>query len=96
MPQNRQPHILNAASSLLGICFVLITGLKISGASSGTLLDEVAMVSAVGFVGACLFSFASMLQLPAPINYELIADLLFVLSMLCLFAAVLMFGRSLL
>jgi len=96
MSQNRQPHILNAASSLLGICFVLITGLKISGASDSTLLDEVAMASAVGFVASCLFSFASMLQLRAPINYELIADLLFVLSMLCLFAAVLMFGRSLL
>ncbi|BBU62529.1 hypothetical protein MSC49_24640 [Methylosinus sp. C49] len=96
MSQNRQPHILTAASNLLGICFVLITGLKISKVSDSTLLDEVAMVSAVGFVGACLFSFVSLLQLRAPLNYELIADILFVVAMLCLLAAVLMFGRSLL
>ncbi|WP_400767746.1 hypothetical protein [Methylosinus sporium] len=96
MSLNRQPHILTAASNLLGICFVLITGLKISKVSDSTLLDEVAMVSAVGFVGACLFSFASLLQLRTRVNYELIADLLFVLAMLGLFVAVLMFGRSLL
>ena len=50
------PHILNAASNLLGICFVLITGLKVSGASMGTPLDEIAIFTALLFVTSCILS----------------------------------------
>lgn len=95
MSNNRPPHILNAASNLLGISFVLITGLKLSGAADNTLADDLSLASAVGFLLSCLLSFASMRIESGRYTFEVAADYIFVLSMLCLFLAVLLFARNL-
>lgn len=96
MPDNRQPHILNAASNLLGICFVLIAGLKLSGASDHTLADEISMASALGFMLSCILSFVSMRAGRFDYRYERIADYIFIASMICLFVAVSIFAKNLL
>jgi hypothetical protein len=44
---NRHPHILNAASNLLGICFVVIGGLKISNLNARSYSDETAWLAAL-------------------------------------------------
>ncbi|OXE35295.1 MAG: hypothetical protein CGW95_14755 [Phenylobacterium zucineum] len=54
---DRHPHILNAASNLLGICFVIITGLRITRMSGHTLGDEFAWIAAFLFLAAILLSF---------------------------------------
>lgn len=43
---HRHPHILNAATNLLGICFVIIGGLKLTHQSDNTYSDEIAWVAA--------------------------------------------------
>jgi hypothetical protein len=42
----RHPHVLNAATNLLGICFIIIGGLKLTNQNSRTWSDEVAWVAA--------------------------------------------------
>lgn len=44
---NRHHHILNAASNLLGICFVIIGGLKISNLNARSYSDEAAWAAAL-------------------------------------------------
>src|ERR1700733_4879578 len=46
-PMHRPPHILNAATNLLGICFIIIGGLKLANQSSKTYSDEGAWAAAV-------------------------------------------------
>jgi len=55
-------HILNAASNLLGIALLIITGLHISNQGRGTIADEVAWGAAVLFSLSCLFSYQAIRQ----------------------------------
>ena len=57
---DRHPHILNAASNLLGICFVIITGLRITRLSGHTIGDEFAWGAAFLFLAAILLSFVNI------------------------------------
>jgi hypothetical protein len=47
----RHPHILSASTNLLGICFVIIGGLKLTGQNPRSYSDEIAWVAVV-----CLFA----------------------------------------
>jgi len=56
---NRHHHILNAASNLLGICFVIIGVLKISDLNAKSYSDEAAWLAAMLlFVSVILSYFA--------------------------------------
>lgn len=92
--RDSQPHILNAASNLLGICFVLITGLKISGASESTWLDEIAIVTAMLFALSCLLSYASIRTERSTQRLEAIADGFFLVALILLSTAVFTFGLT--
>jgi len=54
---DRHQHTLNAASTLLGICFVIITGLKLTNYNGRTVGDEAAWVAAVFFLVSIFTSF---------------------------------------
>ena len=43
---NRHPHILNAATNLLGICFVIIGGLKFTNRIARSYSDETVLLAA--------------------------------------------------
>lgn len=73
---DRSPHILNASSNLLGICFIVLTSLKFFGKSEQTLLDEISFVAIILFMGSCMFSFMSM-KVKKSNNLEKIADYIF-------------------
>ena len=47
---HRHPHLLNAASNLLGVCFVVIGALKLTHSNAQSYADEVAWGSAVFFL----------------------------------------------
>ena len=44
---DKSPHILNASSNLLGICFIVLTSLKLMDKSEKTVIDEVTIVAIV-------------------------------------------------
>jgi hypothetical protein len=92
MPQGKQPHILNAASNLLGICFVLITGLKLTRTSETTLADEISLFAALGLLGSCVLSYISLRSVKNTDRLEKIADYLFLVSLVLLFAAIVLFS----
>jgi hypothetical protein len=43
----KQPHILNAASNLLGIALLIIAGLNVSQIARHSIADEIAWVAAI-------------------------------------------------
>jgi hypothetical membrane protein len=57
---NRYPHILNAATNLLGICFVIIGGLKFSNLNAQSYSDEAAWVAALLLFVSVVFSYVGI------------------------------------
>ena len=56
----KSTHILNAASNLLGIAMLIVTGLKITEHSRGTYADEFALGAAVLLAVSCLLSYLAI------------------------------------
>ncbi len=71
-------HILGASANLLGICFAVFTVVRAMGRADSTLIDELALVSVLFFMGACLFSYASMRSRKRWVLYERVADSIFI------------------
>jgi hypothetical protein len=87
---NRSPHVLNASSNLLGLCFVVLTSLKVLKFSDTTLIDELTIGATILFMISCILSF-----LLIRINnkrYENIADLTFLLGLITLFVTTILFS----
>jgi hypothetical protein len=82
-------HILNAASNLLGIALIIITGLHLSGSTGRTIADEVAWVAAGCLAISTLLSYIAIRCEPEPSRSETWADRVFLVGLLCLVAAVL-------
>src|SRR5262249_43549330 len=57
---NRHPHILNAASNLLGICFVIIGALKLTSSNARSYADETAWAAAVMFLISIVASYCAI------------------------------------
>jgi hypothetical protein len=80
-------HILNAASNLLGISIVLITGLKVTGHGERTLADEIAWMAALCFAISCLLSYLDLRAEPEDTPHERWADRLFMVGLATLIVA---------
>ncbi|HEX3652946.1 MAG TPA: hypothetical protein VHU18_09005 [Rhizomicrobium sp.] len=59
-PMRRHPHVLNAATNLLGICFIIIGGLKLTNQDSKTWSDEIAWSAAFFMVISILLSYGGI------------------------------------
>jgi len=57
---HRHPHILNAATTLLGICFVIIGGLKLTDQNPKSYSDEIAWLAAASFCASILVSYSAI------------------------------------
>ena len=84
---DKSPHILNAASNLLGICFVVLTTLKALRVDYVRKIDELTAVTMFLLMIAIVFSFLSIRN-GRPV-WERMADISFVIAILCLFAVTL-------
>ncbi len=83
---NKSPHILNAASNLLGLCFVVLTSLKFLKLSERTYIDETVTIALVFFMLSCMLSFLSIRGNIKPgSRSEAVADYLFLGGMIVLF-----------
>ena len=89
--EKKSPHIINASSNLLGFSLVIITSLKISKISQTTHLDEFAGIACLFFAFSCFFSFLSIRTAKEirNIQFEKIADYLFLIALLCIVLSVL-------
>jgi hypothetical protein len=94
MSDKRESHIIAASANLLGICFVIITGLKLTGVSGGTAADELCIAASVGFMVSCISAYLSLRTERDTRLLERVADVAFLLSMLSLFVAVLVVASS--
>ena len=92
-PNDKAPHILNASSNLLGICFVVLTSLKVLKVSKTTIIDEIATVAIIAFTASCLLSFLSMRSTNSRRkNLEKTADYIFVAGICLLFMTAILFA----
>jgi hypothetical protein len=90
---DKSPHILNTSSNLLGICFLLLTSLKVLGKSQQTIIDDITFVAIILFMLSCLLSFLSMRKPGKQSkNLEKIADYIFVAGLSVLFITAILFS----
>jgi hypothetical protein len=96
MDNGKPPHILNASSNLLGICFIIITGLRLTNLKSTTLADEISLFAALTLLSSCLLSYLSIRIEKETTRLERWADYLFITGMISLFMAMAAFSTGLL
>jgi len=75
-------HILQTSSNLLGICFVLLSLLKVNKLSSSTALDELLMLPILLFFSSSFLSYMSLRKNKSPTKYEIWADKIFIFGLL--------------
>ena len=89
---SKHPHILNAASNLLGIALIIVTGLHVAGRSHRSWADEVALLAAFLFGMSCLISYVAIRTEPDVSRWEPWADRAFLSGLFAISAAVAMFA----
>ncbi len=83
---NKSLHILNTSSNLLGICFIVLTSLRVLNLTGKTLIDEFTAVAIFMFMVSSLLSFLSLKSnSEKSYRYEKIADIIFLLGLFSLF-----------
>jgi len=93
---DKSPHILNASSNLLGLCFIVLTSLKLFNISQKTFIDELTTFAIVLFMASCVLSFLSIRgDIKKSGRFENIADYLFLTGILLLFATTILFSFNL-
>lgn len=92
---HRSPHILNAATNLLGICFVIITGLRLANADARSYADEVAWLGAMLLFVAAVNAYLAIRNHGARPWQDKLADVTFLAGMSALALSVLIAAMSL-
>ena len=84
--QKTSTHILNASSNLLGICFIVLTSLKILKLQADTLVDEFTTAAMILFMISSILSFLSIRSnTEKGDRLEKIAEIFFLIGLLSLF-----------
>ena len=88
---NKAPHILNTSANLLGICFLVLTSLKVFNLSGTTFIDECTAVATLLFMISSILSFLAIRsQTDKSDKYENVADYIFLSGLSCLFITIMM------
>lgn len=84
--RNNIPHILTASSTLLGLCFVVLTSFKVRDNHETSIIDECTSVAIVMFMTSSLLSYLSLRKFKQPkVYYERLADKVFLTGLIFLF-----------
>ncbi len=91
--KNVSYHILPTAANLLGICFVILSFIRVTKTGAETLLDELLAAAIVIFLASCILSYASMRTAGKTDFYEKTADIIFLagLALLSLISVITFF-----
>lgn len=92
---DRHPNIINAASNLLGICFVIITGLSLTNSNSRSLADEVAWIAALCFLSSLGLSYIAIRKQAGDSWQAIWGDRIFIAGVLALTLSTLIVGVAL-
>lgn len=91
MAENKSPHILNTSATLLGLCFVVLTSIKVSKMQDSTLIDETTALAIILFMASSILSFLAMRkERGANDHLEKIADFIFLSGLVVLFLTTMM------
>jgi hypothetical protein len=82
--KNISKHILPTSSNLLGLCFVILSFIKILKLGKETVVDELVVVAIVLFFISSFCSYASMRSIKWSESYEKIADTIFLIGLFIL------------
>jgi hypothetical protein len=85
--KNISRHILPTSSNLLGLCFVILTFIKLSKIANETVIDETVGVVIFTFLVSSILSYTSMRAKKNSELYEKIADFIFLVG-LCLLTVI--------
>lgn len=91
---NKSQHVFNASSNLLGICFVVLTSLKVLKIGAKTIIDEITIVAIMLFMAACILSFLSLRSGKKSARLESIADYVFLSGLGLLFLTAILFSLN--
>ncbi len=80
------PHILTASSTLLGLCFVVLTSMHVTNSREASLIDEFTAGAIIMFMASSILSYLSM-RSNREFNpkYEKAADVVFLTGLFFLF-----------
>jgi hypothetical protein len=83
-------HILNTSSNLLGLCFLVLTSIRLLDVSGKTIIDEVVSTAALAFMLSSILSFLSMKTISEKKSGRLenIADYFFIGGLFTLFLVI--------
>ena len=88
---SKAPHILNTSANLLGICFLVLTSLKVFKLSDNTFIDECTAVATFLFMTSSFLSFLSIRSTTSKgAKYETLADYVFLGGLSCLFITIML------
>lgn len=91
MQQNKSSHILNTSANLLGLCFIVLTSIKVSKMQDSTLIDETTALAIFLFMISCILSFLSIRKKDGISDrLEKIADFVFLSGLIVLFLTTMM------
>jgi hypothetical protein len=82
--KNISKHILPTSSNLLGLCFVILSFIKIMKLGNETLIDELVAIAIILFFISSFFSYVSMRSNSRVELYEKIADNIFLIGLFIL------------
>jgi len=85
--KNISKHILPTSSNLLGLCFVILTFIKLSKVANETIVDESVGSLIILFLSSSILSYVSMRAKRKSDVYEKFADIIFLVG-LCLLTVV--------
>ena len=79
--KNISRHILPTSANLLGLCFVILSFIKISKLGFETIVDELVGIAIVLFLVSSVLSYISMRSKTKAEKYEKTADIIFLIGL---------------
>lgn len=88
---DKSPHILNTSSNLLGLCFIVLTSMRVLKFKEATFIDELTAVAIIFFMTSSMLSFLSIrTKSVRSVKYENVADIVFLIGLILLFCTTLL------
>lgn len=85
-PDNKSRDILYNSATLLGLCFIVLTSIKLTNRSETSFIDELTAVAIIMFMICCVLSYLSMRgSNVSGKRYARLADLIFLIGLFFLF-----------